>query len=184
MKSSGDSHSTKYSSLDQINKDNVKDLQIAWRWKADNFGPRLDANWEVTPLMVGGVLYFTAGIRRDVVAVDGATGETLWLYRYDEGERGTRAVRFNNRGVAYWTDNQGDERILTISLGYQLVALNTKTGLPAAGFGKNGIVDLLIEAGLAQNGAKLARQRRRQARWGLRVGLRAQGRYEMIVQGS
>jgi quinoprotein glucose dehydrogenase len=88
-----------YSPLDQINKDNVGKLQVAWRWKADNFGPRLDANWEVTPLMAGGVLYFTAGIRRDVVAVDALTGETLWLYRYDEGERGAHAVRFNNRGV-------------------------------------------------------------------------------------
>ncbi len=94
--------------------------------------------------MVHGVLYFTAGMRRDTVAVDAATGETLWMYRLDEGERGDHAVRFNNRGVAYWTDNRGDERIFTISLGYQLIALNAKTGLPAAGFGKNGIVDLLV----------------------------------------
>ena len=94
--------------------------------------------------MVHGVLYFTAGMRRDTVAVDAATGETLWMYRLDEGDRGDHAVRFNNRGVAYWTDNQGDERILTISLGYQLIALNAKTGLPDAGFGHNGIVDLLI----------------------------------------
>jgi hypothetical protein len=40
-----DAHSTKYSALEQINKDNVKDLQIAWRWRADNFGPRMDPNW-------------------------------------------------------------------------------------------------------------------------------------------
>jgi len=76
--------------------------------------------------------------------VDGATGETLWMYRFEEGERGEHAVRFNNRGVAYWTNNQGDERIFTISLGYQLIALNAKTGLPAAGFGNKGVVDLLI----------------------------------------
>ncbi|HMD50383.1 MAG TPA: PQQ-binding-like beta-propeller repeat protein, partial [Bryobacteraceae bacterium] len=112
------------------------------------FGPRADPNYEVTPLMVHGVLYFTAGMRRDTVAVDATTGETLWMYRLDEGDRGDHAVRFNNRGVAYWTgnrpDGQSDERILTISLGYQLIALNAKTGLPAAGFGNNGIVDLLI----------------------------------------
>jgi len=139
----GDARSTKYSPLDQINRDNVSKLQVAWTWKAQNFGPRADPNYEVTPLAVHGVLYFTAGMRRDAIAVDAATGETLWMYRLDEGDRGEHAVRFNNRGVAYWTDNQGDERILMISLGYQLVALNAKTGLPAPGFGKNGIVDLL-----------------------------------------
>src|SRR5580693_1745081 len=72
----GDAGSTKYSPLDQINASNVKQLEIAWRWKAENFGPRPDYNWEVTPLMVGGILYFTAGSRRNAVAVDGATGET------------------------------------------------------------------------------------------------------------
>ncbi len=139
----GDAYSTKYSPLDQINRDNAGKLQIAWTWKAQNFGPRADPNYEVTPLAVNGVLYCTAGMRRDTVAVDGATGETLWMYRLDEGERGNRAVRFNNRGVAYWTDHQGDERIFTISLGYQLVALNAKTGRPEPGFGDKGIVDLL-----------------------------------------
>src|SRR5215216_7456182 len=95
----GDAGNTKYSPLDQINASNAKDLAIAWRWKAENFGPLPDYNWEVTPLMVGGILYFTAGSRRDVVAVDGATGETLWMYRLDEGERGERAPRKQNRGL-------------------------------------------------------------------------------------
>jgi quinoprotein glucose dehydrogenase len=140
----GDAGSTKYSPLDQINRDNAGKLQVAWTWKAQNFGPRADPNYEVTPLAVHGVLYFTAGTRRDTVAVDAVTGETLWMYRLDEGDRGDHAVRFNNRGVAYWTDNQGDERILTISPGYQLIGLNAKTGLPAAGFGNHGIVDLLV----------------------------------------
>ncbi|MCY4076608.1 MAG: pyrroloquinoline quinone-dependent dehydrogenase, partial [Acidobacteria bacterium] len=84
----GDAGSTKYSALDQIDRDNVADLEIAWRWRTDNFGPRLDFNYQATPLMVGGVLYTSAGWRRNVVAIDGATGETLWMYRLDEGERG------------------------------------------------------------------------------------------------
>src|SRR5438874_812727 len=71
----GDAAGTKYSPLDQINASNVKQLQIVWRWKSENFGPRPDYNWEVTPLMIGGVLYFTAGSRRAAVAVDAATGE-------------------------------------------------------------------------------------------------------------
>lgn len=138
----GDAGNTKYSPLDQISAANVKQLEIAWRWKAENFGPRADFNWEVTPLMVGGTLYFTAGSRRDVVAVDGATGETLWMYRLVEGERGDRAVRTQNRGLAYWTDGKGDDRIILITPGFQLVAIDAKTGRAIPTFGKDGIVDL------------------------------------------
>jgi quinoprotein glucose dehydrogenase len=138
----GDQGNTKYSPLDQIDAKNVKELEIVWRWKADNFGPTPDYNWEVTPLMVGGVLYFTAGSRRNVVAVDAATGETLWMYRLDEGERGDRAPRKQNRGLAYWTDGRDDARLLLITPGYQLVALDAKTGRPIPAFGKDGIVEL------------------------------------------
>jgi quinoprotein glucose dehydrogenase len=153
----GDAHSTKYSPLDQINASNVNRLHVAWRWKSDNFGRTPDRNWEVTPLMIasgnsGGTLYFTAGSRRDVIAADAATGETLWMYRIDEGERGNRAVRTVNRGVSYWSDGKGDERILFITLGYQLIELNAKTGAPVAGFGRNGIVDL--ENGLDRESIK------------------------------
>ena len=135
---------TKYSPLDQINRDNVADLQIAWRWKTDNFGPRVDFNYQATPLMIGGVLYTTAGWRRDVVAIDAATGETLWMYRYDEGVRGQMApVRSSSgRGVAYWTDGQGAERIIHVTKGYHLIALDAKTGQPISTFGEHGIVDL------------------------------------------
>lgn len=138
----GDAGTTKYSALDQIDATNVKDLKIVWEWKAQNFGRRPEFNWEVTPLMAGGVLYFTAGTRRDAVAIDAATGETLWMYRFDEGARGALAARTVNRGLAYWTDGKGDERILLISPGYQLIEMNAKTGRPIEGFGKNGIVDL------------------------------------------
>ena len=140
----GDTGTTKYSPLDQIDEKNVKELEIVWSWKSHNFGPRPDFNWEVTPLMVGDVLYFTAGSRRDAVAVDAVTGETLWIYRLDEGARGLRAVRTQNRGLAYWTDGQGDERILLISPGYQLIALDAKNGRPIEGFGVGGIVDLTL----------------------------------------
>ena len=140
----GDAGTTKYSPLDQIDRANVADLQIAWRWRTDNFGPRVDFNYQATPLMVGGVLYTTAGWRRNVVAIDGATGETLWMYRYDEGERGDRApVRASSgRGVAYWTDGRGDERIIHVTKGYHLIALSGTTGQPVPTFGEDGIVDL------------------------------------------
>ncbi len=138
----GNAASTKYSPLDQINKENVKDLKIAWRWKADNFGTRPEYNLEATPLMVNGVLYTTVGTRRDVVAIEPGTGETLWMYRYDEGHRGEVGPRQNHRGVAYWTDGNGSERILYITAGYHLIELDAKTGRPVPGFGDEGVVDL------------------------------------------
>jgi quinoprotein glucose dehydrogenase len=139
----GEPGSTKYSPLDQINKDNAKTLRVAWRFRTDNLGPRADFNMEATPLMVNGVLYTQAGSRRNVVALDPTTGEQLWMWRMDEGQRGANAPRQGSgRGVAYWTDGRGDERIFTVTPGYQLAALNAKTGIPIAGFGTKGVVDL------------------------------------------
>ncbi|CAB1369857.1 pyrroloquinoline quinone-dependent dehydrogenase [Denitratisoma oestradiolicum] len=137
-----DPASTKYSSLDLINRDNVKNLKIAWRWKSENFGTRPEYNMEETPLMVDGVLYFMAGTRRTAVAVDAQTGETLWMYRLDEGARGRVAPRPYHRGVAYWTDGKDDKRIVLITAGYHMVQLNATTGRPVEQFGQGGIVDL------------------------------------------
>ena len=67
------------------------------------------------------------------------------MFRLDEGDRGRAAPRRNHRGVSYWTDGRGDERILYITPGYQLIALNAKTGDPIPAFGKNGTVDLFDE---------------------------------------
>ena len=144
----GDDRGTRYSPLDQINEQNVSQLQIAWRWSSANYGPSPQATSEMTPLMVNGVLYFTAGTTRTVVAADAATGETLWTYRLQETGRG--AVRQNNRGVAYWTDGRGDERIIVVSPGYQMYVLNAKTGQRIDTFGANGLVDLWI--GLDRDG--------------------------------
>ena len=89
-----------------------------WRFKTSNLGPFPDFNYQATPLMIDGVLYTTAGSRRNVVSLDAATGEMLWMYRLDEGERGTNAIRrMSGRGVAYWTDGEGDERIFFVTIG-------------------------------------------------------------------
>src|SRR5262245_28873697 len=66
----GDVGNTRYSALDQINADNFGKLEVAWRFKADNLGPRPEYQFQSTPLMVNGVLYSTAGTRRAVVALD------------------------------------------------------------------------------------------------------------------
>ena len=140
----GDNGSTRYAPLDQITRDNVKDLQVAWSWKFDNFG---GGTSETTPLMANGVLYFTVGPRRSVVAVNPGTGETLWTFRLDEGERFEKAPRKVGRGVAYWPDG-GDGRIILVTPGFQLFALNAKTGLPIPSFGAAGSVDLFKQLDL------------------------------------
>ena len=138
----GDAGSMNYSALDLINRENVSELEIAWRWRSDNFGPISWPNLQTTPLMANGVLYATAGLRRAVVAIDAESGETLWMYRIDEGERGENAPRKGpGRGVAYRRD--GDhETVFVISPGYHLIALDAKNGRPLDSFGDGGIVDL------------------------------------------
>ena len=140
----GDDRTDRYSPLDQINRDNVKNLQVAWTWRFDNYGTSTETlTTETTPLMVNGVLYFTAGPRRNVIAANAATGETLWTYRPDEGARFDQAPRKVHRGVAYWTDGRGGGRIFTSTPGFNLVALDAKTGQLVDSFGENGIVDMM-----------------------------------------
>ena len=141
----GDLGHTRYSPLDQITAANFSTLEIAWRFKTDNLGPRPEYNFQSTPLMVGGRIYSTAGSRRAVVALDAATGELRWVHSEIEGARGDAAPRqLSGRGLAYWSDGK-EERILYVTPGYRLVALDAKTGNPVAGFGRNGIVDLKLE---------------------------------------
>jgi quinoprotein glucose dehydrogenase len=140
-----DVRGTKYSPLDQITAENFNQLEVAWRLKTDNFGTRPEYKLEGTPLAVKGVLYTTAGTRRAVIAIDGASGEVLWTHRYPEGKRGAAAPRqLSGRGVAYWTDGKGDERVLYVTPGYRLIALNAKTGDPIPTFGKDGVVDMKV----------------------------------------
>ena len=139
----GDIGHTRYSPLDQINASNFNTLEIAWRFKSDSLGPRPEYQFESTPLMAKGVVYSTAGSRRAVVALDAATGELLWMHSENEGARGAAAPRqLSGRGLAYWSDGANDDRILYVTPGYRLVALNARTGVPVRSFGADGVVDL------------------------------------------
>jgi glucose dehydrogenase len=141
----GDLANTRYSPLDQINRDNFNKLEVAWRFKGDNLGPRPEFNLESTPLVANGMLYSTFGTRRAVIALDAATGELKWMYSLDEGKRGAAAPRqLSGRGLAYWTNGK-EERIVYVTPGYQLIALDAKIGRPVPSFGVNGIVDLKLE---------------------------------------
>src|SRR5687767_15697297 len=81
----GDSRGSRYSPLSQITAENFNDLEVAWRFKTDNLGTRPEYKLEGTPLVVNGVMYTTAGTRRAVISLDAATGELLWVHRYQIG---------------------------------------------------------------------------------------------------
>jgi quinoprotein glucose dehydrogenase len=138
---------SRYSPLDQINASNFNQLEVAWRFKTDNLGTRPEFKLEGTPLAINGTVYATGGTRRSVVALDGKTGELRWVYSLREGARAVAAPRqLSGRGLSYWTDGKGDNRILFVTTGYNLVSLNAQTGQPIKTFGKDGILDMKVGA--------------------------------------
>jgi quinoprotein glucose dehydrogenase len=138
----GDLGHTRYAPLDQIDASNFGSLAIAWRFSVANLGPTPEMRLQSTPLVVDGVLYTTGGTRRAVTALNAATGEQLWVYSLDEGVRGAEAPRQGSgRGLAFW-QRGNDKRVVYVTPGYQLVALNAATGRPVESFGNGGSVDL------------------------------------------
>jgi quinoprotein glucose dehydrogenase len=143
----GDKGSTKYSPLDQINKSTIKNLRIAWtrsglpeELRASFPDAQAAANYQHTPLVVGGVMYVSSAVGA-VVALDPTTGKTMWYDTLPARPDGQGPARGGaTRGIAYWTDGQ-DARIVT-NVGANLVALNAKTGKRYADFGENGQADL------------------------------------------
>ncbi|MFO7256226.1 MAG: PQQ-binding-like beta-propeller repeat protein [Bacteroidota bacterium] len=131
-----DAASSSYSSLAQINKDNVGQLEIAWTFDpADALpGMRL-GKYECNPIIIDTLLYATSA-RRHVYAIDARTGEKVWSFDPFQGERGGG----NCRGVTYW-ESGSDKRIL-FTADHYLYAVNALTGEAIATFGENGRVDL------------------------------------------
>jgi quinoprotein glucose dehydrogenase len=124
----GDAWSTRYSSLDQIDASNFNSLKVAWKWDASPFGQ--DEYYRTTPLYANGRIFTVATTRRIAAAIDPATGETLWMYRLDEGIRWQKAPRqFAGRGLAYWSNGR-DERVILVTPGYHMASLDAKTGVP------------------------------------------------------
>ncbi len=150
----GDAGHTRASTLDQINADNFADLEVAWIWRSDNFGPNIDYFSRSTPIYVDGMLYTVATTRRQVVAIDPASGETLWTFREPESIRHLRSPRqAYGKGVAY-AEVDGRGVIYVTTPGFFLWALDAKTGIPLEdwgtpipldGFPQTGGVDLVAD---------------------------------------
>ncbi len=147
-----DAWNTRYSPLDQINAGNFEDLEQVWFWRGDNFGPQIDYINRSTPIYVDGMLYTVAGSRRQVVAIDPATGETLWTFREPDTMRWERSMRASyGKGVAYGEVN-GRGVIYITTPAFFLWALDAKTGRPLENWGgavripdfpQSGVVDLV-----------------------------------------
>ncbi|MEX0618438.1 MAG: PQQ-binding-like beta-propeller repeat protein [Pseudohongiellaceae bacterium] len=138
----GNEKSTRYAPLSQINAGNVADLEIVWALDTGVFGPRPETFSVTTPLVVNGTMYATVGATRNVVAIDAVTGQLLWMWRPQEGERFDNAPRKGSgKGLSYYNDN-GQEVIFVMTPGYFLVALNALTGEPMERFGAGGWIDL------------------------------------------
>ena len=148
----GDAGNTRYSPLNQINATNFSDLEQAWIWRSDNFGPNLDYFSRSTPTYVDGMLYTVATPRRQVIAMDPATGENLWTFREPATIRHQRSPRqAYGKGVAHAEVN-GRKVVYITTPGFFLWALDAKTGrplenwgepVPLDGFGQTGAVDLI-----------------------------------------
>jgi glucose dehydrogenase len=148
----GDAGSTRYSSLDQVNAGNFGNLEVAWIWRGDNFGPEVDNILRATPIYAEGKLFSVAGSRRQVMAIDPTTGETLWTWRMRHTKRWEDSMRKNyGKGVAYEVVN-GRGRIYVVDPGFFLIALDAETGRPVEEFGEDGIVDLLADLGYPYDG--------------------------------
>jgi quinoprotein glucose dehydrogenase len=125
----GDSGNQHFSPLKSINLENVKRLREAWRYDAKQEG-----GLETSPLIIDGKLYGITPAQQ-VFALDAATGRELWRFgsRIDGGQP--------NRGLSYWSDSRGDQRIF-VGIKYFLYALNATTGQPIQSFGEDGRIDL------------------------------------------
>lgn len=140
------SGSTNFSPLTQINAENVGTLKRAWTFNygggTDDEGDRgLDFRWEVTPLIIDGVMYFSTPtnpskpeLKSTVTAVEPETGKVLWKYE--------SPVNIHGRGLAYWPgDGEIGARVFFATDQGYLMAVDLKTGQGVSTFGTNGRVD-------------------------------------------
>lgn len=139
----GNPSGNKYSSLSDIDTSNVQQLKVAWEYHTLDADTAAHSQIQCNPIIVDGVLYGTSP-KLKLFALDAATGEEKWAYEPLDSIKGNKAAHFNlnnNRGVAFWSDGKGDQRIF-YAVGPHMHAVNAKTGGLITEFGQNGKLDL------------------------------------------
>lgn len=131
----GNETNSRYSTLDQINRENVKNLEVAWTY--DTGDAYENSEMQCNPLIIDGVLYGLSPKMR-VFALDAATGKEIWSFDPNKGQPVLGKKR--SRGLQYW--ESGDDKRLFIAVEQWLYALNATTGKPVESFGVNGRIDL------------------------------------------
>src|SRR5690625_2827863 len=137
----GDQTSSSYSARDQINRDNVSELEVAWIYRTGDVNSDVSSTIETNPIVVDGILYGASPFLK-VFAINAESGEEIWTFDPFENERGSGYMR----SVAYWEDGR-DKRIL-FSAGTWIYAVDAKTGTLITEFGNDGKVDLNVGLGV------------------------------------
>ena len=131
---------TQYSPLDQIDRESVHRLRVAWTYKTGDARDDGRSQIQCNPIVVDGVLYATTA-RVETFALDAATGHELWRFNpYEDGAEAVAEGVVVNRGVVYWAS--GDDRRILVAVGQRLFALDARTGRRVSDFGQGGSVDL------------------------------------------
>jgi quinoprotein glucose dehydrogenase len=157
----GDNGATKYSPLEQINKENAGQLKIAWTWDSPDLPLQKENRmlgafaFETTPLMVHGALYASTSLSQ-VAAINARTGQTIWVFNPEAYKRGRPTnLGFVHRGVAYWTDGK-QERLFIATADAYLWAIDARTGKAVADFGEGGKLNLAQAIPFAANARNYA----------------------------
>jgi quinoprotein glucose dehydrogenase len=133
----GDSASSHYSELKQINRKNVHQLEVAWMYNSGDGRKDNRSQIQCNPIIVDGVLYGTSP-QLKLLAIDAASGKERW--RFDPFAENPNNVTGVNRGVVFW--KHGDDRRILFTAGQNLYCIDANTGAPVESFGKSGVVDI------------------------------------------
>lgn len=136
----GDKEASQYSSLTQITRENVDQLEIAWTFSTGDLVDGERTEIQANPLIIDGILYGTTPLKK-AFTLRADTGELLWMFDPFEGEE--PCSRGVNRGFASWSDNQGNRNLYYVA-GHRLYSIDASTGIPQAGFGDNGSLDFSV----------------------------------------
>ena len=130
----GSNDGIRYSSGDEINKNNVDKLQIAWVYDTQDNAERTTI--PTTPIMLDGILYGVSP-QLNLFALDAVTGKELWVFKPLDP-----TVKGSVRGISYWQNKNGSDKRIFYSTGHYLYAVNASNGLIKKDFGKGGFIDL------------------------------------------